>query len=155
MAPESIHLTVKFLGEVPEAQAAAVESVVSDLAGASSPLVLRVAGGGVFPDEKKPRIFWAGLSGDVEKLHRLAEAAADRFAELGFPREDRAFKAHLTVARCRSGARCRIDDSRKFLSATEHLSTPPFQVNALDLVRSHLDAKGVRYESIRRFPLAA
>lgn len=155
VAPASIHITMKFLGETEPSRLPVYETVLAQAAAATPRFRLGVAGGGVFPDARRPRIFWAGLSGDIDRLIALAGRAEAGFSVLGVPEEDRAFAPHLTLARCRADARCLPADADEFLSAAQSLASPSFPVNALHLVQSHLGASGSRYETLRSFPLAA
>ena len=155
VAPASLHITLKFIGETEPSRMSTFETVLGQAAAATPRFQLAVSGGGVFPDERRPRIFWAGLSGDVDRLMDLAGRTAAGFSVLGIPEEDRAFAPHLTMARCRADARCLPDDAAGFLAATSSLASSPFTVETLHLVQSHLGASGSRYETLRSFPLAA
>lgn len=97
--PEQIHLTLKFLGEVADAMLPRVCAVVQSVAAAHAPFEFGVKDAGCFPTGGAPRVFWAGVeepSGDLARLRDACEAA---FVPLGFPKEDRAFSPHLTLAR--------------------------------------------------------
>ncbi len=98
--PESIHVTLKFIGEAPAEQ---VERIRESLAGVQSTATVEInfRGTGFFPNAKRPRVFWAG----IEASGNLAELAAEierRLEELGIPGESRPFKPHLTLARFNS-----------------------------------------------------
>jgi len=100
--PEGIHLTLKFLGDMDA-------SIVDDLAGAlkgslegRGAVGLRLGGTGVFPNRRAPRVVWAGLDGDVDRLAELAEIVEGVCEGFGFERETRPFKPHLTLGRVKS-----------------------------------------------------
>src|SRR5712692_9849708 len=95
--PENLHVTLKFIGEVPEAKLADIRSA---LAGTLSdqPVTLDFRGLGFFPNEKHPRVFWAGIE-TSPNLKTLAEDIDKATEKLGIPREQRSFSPHLTLAR--------------------------------------------------------
>jgi RNA 2',3'-cyclic 3'-phosphodiesterase len=97
--PESLHITLKFIGEQKEEQVAAITDRLRKVQGTS--MEIRLAGTGFFPTPTAPRIFWIGIHAGPQ----LAQLAADIDAamhELGIPREERAFSPHLTLARAGS-----------------------------------------------------
>ena len=95
--PEGIHLTLKFLGEISDAQ---TKQVVEALAPIESfePFSVEVKGFGFFPQAHRPRVFWAGVAAPPA-LAELAAQVESHMEKIGFAREDRAFSPHLTLAR--------------------------------------------------------
>src|SRR5216683_6152873 len=95
--PENLHVTLKFIGEAPAAKLAEIRSA---LAGARSdqPITLDFRGLGFFPNEKHPRVFWAGIEASPN-LKTLAAEIDGATEKLGIPREQRPFSPHLTLAR--------------------------------------------------------
>ncbi len=102
--PQSLHLTLKFLGDIPEADAPEVGLAVQRAARETAPLNLTAQGLGVFSGFKRPRVLWIGLGGQIEKLQLLYSKIETELAPMGFAREKRGFKAHLTLARFKEGA---------------------------------------------------
>ena len=101
VGPDGIHLTLKFLGDVPET---GVEALVTGLAGASltvQPLELHLEGAGTFPPGRPPSVVWAGLGGDLAALNALCDAVEAAMAGAGMSAETRTFRPHLTLARVR------------------------------------------------------
>jgi 2'-5' RNA ligase len=99
VAVSSIHLTLKFLGEVdPEIIPALEESLRSAVQRVRS-FELRLRGLGSFPDQKNPRIIWSGIEGETESLSRLHQSVEEVCATLGFAPENRVFHPHLTLGR--------------------------------------------------------
>src|SRR5262249_53211031 len=94
--PESLHVTLKFIGEKPEAAVAEVMSALATVSGQSLQLTFR--GHGFFPTAKAARVFWVGIESGPE-LGNLAKAIDDATSRLGIPKEDHAFSPHLTLAR--------------------------------------------------------
>src|SRR3989449_1353826 len=102
--PEAIHLTLKFLGDIQEAQVDALREILLKAAASARPFTLEARGLGAFPNPRAPREIWLGLHGkseDMAELQRLQAAVEDGAAALGFAKEARAFTPHLTLARIR------------------------------------------------------
>lgn len=98
-APETVHLTLKFLGNVPDARLEEVFAAADRAARSARPLRFVVAGVGCFPNAARPRIVWAGVREGHEALARLAERLDAELGARGFAREERAFRPHLTIGR--------------------------------------------------------
>jgi len=101
-----LHLTLKFLGEIDEAQADRVKTILAQVAGHHVPFALRLEGTGAFPAEKSPRVLWVGFTAAPELIALQDELDGALEAE-GFAREKRAFKPHLTLGRVRGPDRVR------------------------------------------------
>ena len=102
--PEGIHLTLRFLGDIAKEQVGALGAMLRDVAAGMTPFALDARGIGAFPDPRAPRVIWLGLQGTPESmaaLRRMQARIEDGVVGLGFPRESRAFTAHLTLARVR------------------------------------------------------
>src|SRR5262245_61898497 len=104
VAPDSIHLTLKFIGETPEHRIPEIDSALLGLTW--KPFTVSVRGIGFFPGTRSPRVFWAGL--EAPPMEGLAQEVDARMERLGFEKEKRAFRPHLTLARARD---MRIDSS--------------------------------------------
>ena len=149
--PENVHLTLQFLGAVPEERVPDVETAIRAAAAAARPLSLEVKGAGGFPNARRPRVVWAGLTGDLTALAALAADLGRRLAPLGFPPEERPFSAHLTLGRAREG-RGAPGIAGALASAAEAAGAPWRATEAV-LFESHLSPKGPRYEAIAHAPL--
>ena len=145
---ERWHLTLLFLGAVPEDDVAGLRLAVGELALRTAPFELRIAGAGRFGAGRRPQVFWAGLDGDVAPLTGLAEALRAAVRALGLPVEDRPFRAHLTVGRWRSGrpADPALPDR---LAAYQGPDWPGAEVALLE---SHL-GRPTPYEKVATWPL--
>jgi 2'-5' RNA ligase len=100
---EGLHATVKFLGPVAETQLPALRTALGGAVHGTPQLAAGVRGLGVFPTLKRPRVVWVGL--DCAPLAALARAVDDALEPLGFARESRPFRAHITLGRVKdSGA---------------------------------------------------
>jgi 2'-5' RNA ligase len=100
--PANIHLTLKFLGDVPATQMDSVCEAASRAAHSVSSFEIEVSGAGCFPSQKSPRVLWVGLASIAESLKRLHRAVEDELAREGFPPEAKRFSPHLTLGRMRS-----------------------------------------------------
>ena len=98
---ENVHLTLKFLGEIPEARAMEVAGTVREMS--FSPFSFKVEEVGVFPSASRPNVVWAGITDGVAELSRVFQDLETRLSGLGFERERRRFSPHLTICRVRSG----------------------------------------------------
>ncbi len=96
---DHLHVTVKFFGETPASQVAVIHRAVERVVAPWSSFDIDIRGLGVFPDRRAPRVLWAGVSGDLDALTALVERVGAAVVPLGFPREEKPFHPHLTVAR--------------------------------------------------------
>jgi len=97
--PQNIHLTLKFLGETDESKVKAIGDVIEKVSKNYNTLSGKIDIIGGFPNLKRPRVIWAGMSNPIEILAEIAEAIEDELEELGFEKEKRKFKSHLTLGR--------------------------------------------------------
>jgi 2'-5' RNA ligase len=161
MRPESLHVTLKFIGEQPDG---AVEKIKQELATISAGTTeIKLSGYGFFPTATSPRVFWIGMEAGPA-LTKLAAAIDDRMASLGIAKEDRPFSPHLTLARGAGGSgspRWRKGDgqNRAFSYLQEKLSALPMpefgtmSPHEFFLYQSQLSPKGSRYTKLARFSL--
>jgi 2'-5' RNA ligase len=150
--PQSIHLTLRFLGEVEPAESDLQTERWRRTASACRGGTFRVAGSGVFPPRGRPRVLWAGIldPDPAEFLTDLASALEQEARRLGFKPEKRRFRPHLTLARAaRGGGRPSVPDP----GTLGDLGT--VDADELVLFRSELRPEGARYTVLERFPLAA
>jgi len=104
VAPASIHITLKFLGEVDARQMPDLQRAVADACAGVAPFTLTIGGLGVFPNSRRPNIVWIGARGQIEVAARLAQKIDDGCVALGFAREERPFAPHLTLGRVQRDA---------------------------------------------------
>lgn len=154
--PDALHITLKFLGEVPEPEYDPVAQAVMDVASRHPGFRLELRGAGAFPNARRPAVWWIGVA-PSEPLHRLRQDVEDTLSPLGFPTEARPFSPHLTLGRTRrdgAGRRggARAPDAEALLQRVALHST--FTVETLDLMRSHLSPRGARYERVLAAALA-
>jgi 2'-5' RNA ligase len=100
--PESIHLTLKFLGYIQEEKVSSIEKRLGKIASEASPFDIALENIGVFPGWKNARVIWIGLGEGAESVKTLADRVEEAMAEEGFEKEKRSFKSHLTIGRVKS-----------------------------------------------------
>jgi len=146
--PESIHLTLKFLGEVREDKVLQVTEALASLP-PFEPFSIEIKGFGFFPDARRPRVFWVGLEAPPG-LGELAHRVEQSMERLGFPREDRAFTPHLTLARFKLP---RPQPAlQALLERHRELTLGRFEVAEFYLYESKLSPHGAEYRKVSRFP---
>lgn len=146
--PERIHLTLKFLGDVAPERIPEIQKSLERIAGTMSPFRLQAMGCGAFPSIKQMRIIWVGLQGDGAALNRLQHEVEEAMAQLGFKREDRPFKPHLTVGRVKG--RQHLRSLQDLLVARQEFDAEAFDVTELVLYKSELRPEGARYTPLFR-----
>ncbi len=147
--PESIHLTLKFLGGVDVELLASLERAVESAAlGVAAPR-LRLVSLGAFPSPRQPRVLWAGLGGDLATVGTLQQRVEAELGKLGFQPEKRPFTPHLTLARLREQAG---PDERRAVAALTAAAPGvvelAFITERLSLMKSELQPSGARYEAL-------
>lgn len=152
IAPENLHITVWFLGEVTDDRADAIVGALQP-AFSTPAFDLHVRGCGAFPPSGAPRVFWLGLTSGVDSLRRIYDEVEDRFAPLGFASEKRAYIPHLTIARVKDVHGASPRQLRETLTAMP-ADCGSCRVEAVTLFRSRLSPKGASYEPLLRVPLS-
>lgn len=161
MKPESMHVTLKFIGEQPDS---ALEPLKQALGGVTAAATeIHYSGYGFFPTPKSARVFWVGMEAGPQ-LADLAAKIDDKMPSLGIPKEDRAFSPHLTLARSSGGSgsphRSRRDGPNRAFQVLQDklaaLPTPEFGTmtsREFFLYESQLSPKGSKYTKLARFEL--
>ena len=153
--PEGMHLTLKFLGDVPRAQVELLVAEVSRVVVEVREFAVELGGVGVFPDGTAPRVLWVGVEGDLTSLRLLHRCMEEALQGLAYGRERRDFSPHLTLARISDRA-----PSAERRRAREALSSAGWEpglrvdVEAVSLIRSVLLPQGARYQRLALMPLA-
>jgi len=151
--PERIHLTLKFLGNVPEEAIAGIKQALQEVAASSGPLRLQPAGCGAFPSLKQMRVVWVGLRGDDGPLRMLQKKVEAALVPLGFEPEDRPFRAHLTLGRVKGKRNSNY--LQEALLARQDFQAEAFDVTELVLYKSDLRSDGPLYTPLNRAVFAA
>jgi len=149
--PGNVHLTLKFLGEIGERGVARVGGTLVAAAAPHAPITATVAGFGVFPSKGPPRVVWAAVAEGAAALVSLQASVERALAALGFPREGRPFRPHLTLGRVRSPR-----NAAALVEAIAGLGgglLGTFTAEHIDLMQSQLHPKGSIYTVLRHIPL--
>jgi 2'-5' RNA ligase len=158
VAPESLHITLKFIGEKPDAFVKQIERALNSVTVA--PFRVEFTGAGFFPTPRAARVFWVGIESEA-RLAELASKIEDSLATIAIPKDQRAFSPHLTLARARDASGAQGDKpNRQFAGLQEHLAKFPapsfgtMTAHEFYLYRSKLSSKGSTYTKIARFVLS-
>ena len=150
MRLEGVHITLKFIGEVPEERAERIRGALAEIRGLA-PVEMRFTGLGFFPSEKHPRVFWAGIEAGPD-LAALASTIESKLEPLGIPRETRAFHPHITLARLDSTQSVSaLRSAATEMAATEFGRTT---VKSFYLYRSVLKSSGAEYTRLETYPFS-
>jgi 2'-5' RNA ligase len=145
--PENLHVTLKFLGETESSKLTALQNALSTVVCERS-VALEFHGLGFFPNEKRPRVFWAGMQSSPN-LQSLAASLDRAVHKLGFPLEDRPFAPHLTLARFQPAVA-----APKLLEAVHEKMPHLFgslRASEFHLVESKLKPTGAEYTNLQSF----
>lgn len=148
---ENLHITMKFLGEIPPDRLHAVEDALRPAADAVPPFPMVCEGGGVFPGARNPRIFHAGFLEPLELVRRLQQNMENALSGIGFPREDRPFHPHITVGRTRGALPPAWGERFLRMFSGRRFGVVP--VSSFTLYRSRLAPGGAVYSPLLVFPL--
>lgn len=144
--PGAIHLTLKFLGNVPTKQIPEISNAIEQASKGIPPLHLQIASLGVFPNINQPRVLWVGIKGETASLQGLQQKIDSSLVPLGFAEEKRPFTPHLTLARVREGTS--LIDRKGFgelVMSTNFESKHPISVETINLIKSQLTPEGAIY----------
>jgi len=144
--PGGIHLTLKFLGNIPSKRVTEITEAMGKAVQGISPFRLEISGLGAFPGLKQARVLWVGIGGELDQLSTLQQNIDSVLAALGFAREERPFVPHLTLARVREGAS--LPERRSFgelVGSAAFEDKYPIEVEAVRLMRSQLTPAGALY----------
>jgi 2'-5' RNA ligase len=156
--PESLHVTLKFLGEIDESRVEPIRGALAEALRGSHRFSVEVEGIGTFPGAGAPKVIWAGLKvNGSEHLRHLAAMVDQALTPLGFPSEERPFSPHLTLARVKDGARLvaqalRASGAYAHTSRTGSLGT--LSVKHVTFMQSVLRPTGSVYTRLFTVPLA-
>jgi len=140
---DSIHLTLKFLGNIMEEQIPDIKKCIDTAVNGISPFNVNVKGGGVFPNLNYPRVIWLGLEDKTDSLFKIQKGIDNCLEKIGFEPEERGFKPHLTLGRVKSLK------GKNQLIRTIHIykdiEVGEIYVDKIKLMRSQLNPAGAIY----------
>jgi len=147
---DNLHLTLKFLGNIPVSRVSALSEETEAAARTNKPFELVIAGCGTFPPYGQPKVLWIGINDVSSNLQQLYLALEDRCAEAGFDREVRPYHPHLTIARLRArgGSRELAQAHRQLVFANQ-----TFTASELVVFKSELRSEGSKHTVTSRHRL--
>jgi len=147
--PYSIHLTLKFLGNVTVNRISEITKAMEEASRGIPPFQLRLSSLGVFPNLRRVQVAWVGMDGEIDKLGQLQQRIESHLVPLGFAPESRKFAPHLTLARLRN--QVSLAERQRFgqlIANTEFEAIHGIEVDAINLMRSQLTRGGAIYSQI-------
>ena len=148
--PKNIHVTLKFLGEVPEEKIEEVFLATEKALEGAKPFSMSLKGMGGFPNLRRPRVIWIGAGSGQEELSGLAKRIEEEMEEIGFPRERRKFSAHFTIGRVKSPRN--VEQLAQLVESTD-FQTEEIQVTEVVVMKSQLDPAGAIYTPLKKVRL--
>ena len=143
---ENIHLTLKFLGDISSKNLKKAGDAIIDAASENVSISLSAKGIGVFPGVKRPRVIWTGITGQTKELGDLQKTLDGKLEAVGFPKEKRPFRGHLTIARIKGKV-----DARRLIDAMKELGkfeSKIFIADEVVLFKSELRPSGAVYTKL-------
>ena len=153
---DSMHLTLKFLGDTPIEQIPNIMSSLQNAANSTGKFSIRIGRTGCFPSFRDPRICWIGFTGELRRLEQLQGRVEGAMVALGFEPGERIFKAHVTTGRTRPGIRGRFaeDIGVSWRHAPLHSTGKAISLKSIALYRSYIDdKKGTLYQQLGNYEL--
>jgi 2'-5' RNA ligase len=141
-----MHLTLRFFGEVPEAELEPLGVALKEAALLAMPAQLSLKGLGFFPNARRPRILWLGIVEERGELQRLHQAVLERTHSWGAV-EDRPFQPHLTLARLKDVRPRQVRQAAELIARHSGCALGGWIMASIELMRSELSAEGPRYHS--------
>jgi RNA 2',3'-cyclic 3'-phosphodiesterase len=154
VAPENMHITLKFLGDQADPDVAAICQAVQEGAAAVEPFEFACGGAGAFPDVARPRTLWLGVTAGVENFRKLHGAIDAALAIRRFPKDRQLFRPHLTLGRVRSAGSDASSLTEALRSCTD-VEAGATVVDAVTVFSSQLSPAGPIYEVLTQAPLAS
>lgn len=149
--PESIHITLKFLGDTEENKIDGISTFLSSCELGKGTLAAKVHGIGFFPDARRPRVIWAGLEESPRYLAELSSIIDRGIEKFGYEREKQPFSPHITLGRFRSA-----ENLKTLINTSDKLKDSvfgTFNINCFSLYSSVLKPSGAEYKVLRSFKL--
>lgn len=149
-----IHLTLKFLGDTPRDEIPTIREALTVVARHAPPCALTAEGLGCFPNPRRPRVVWIGVTDATGRLKALFKAVEEALTSLGYPPERHGFAPHLTLGRVRRGA-SGSDQSQisEAITGTRVGELATFTAERFELIRSELKPSGAEYTTLHAFEL--
>ncbi len=151
IAPPNLHLTLKFLGELPPDAFEQVKEGLAEAVAGVTPFSLHFCGLGAFPGIARPRVLWVGVDEGGPAAQALQARVDAALARRGFSREERPYSPHLTIGRVRDPRG--LAELQQAMSQDARTDLGRLEVGGVSLMRSDLSPAGARYTEVAAFPL--
>lgn len=148
--PGNIHITLKFLGEVPEEKINEVFSACEAALKNAGKFKMNLKGMGAFPDFRRPRVIWVGAGKGGEELSDMATKIEEEIEKIGYPKEKRKFSAHFTIGRVKSPKN--IEKLIELVKSSD-FETADIEVSEVTVMKSQLHPAGAIYTPLKKIPL--
>ena len=152
VTPQNVHATLKFLGNVEEARLPEVFAACENAAGGFKPIELEVRAVGCFPDMRRPRVVWLGIEKGDEALKKLQKTVENELELIGFPKEEREFRAHLTIGRVKGkegiARLCRLIEEER------NVFIGSMRAEKISVIKSKTLPSGPVYTELKAIPLS-
>ena len=150
VAPDNVHVTVKFLGGIDAPRIDPVRAALDRAVAGVPAFTLVIERLGAFPSPARARVVWAGVGAGSEALRALADRVERELTGIGFPPEERAFSPHVTLGRVREPRR---NERLAEALAADTSRFGAVRVDRVSLMRSELSPRGARYSELSAHPL--
>ena len=152
---KNIHLTLKFLGEIDDAQLHKIEQILDTAAKNQNPYHVRISTAGAYPKAHTPRVIWVGIDEGDQETKNLAKILEDQIEKIGIPKEDTPFSSHITIGRTRSGmGRENLIEGLASLANDYKEMPQEFLASKITLFKSTLTPGGPVYDILKEVSLA-
>jgi len=148
--PENLHLTLKFLGEISPEQLGNINQITTETVKTITEFKIKLESLGVFPNVARARIIWIGTDQMPKALEQIAQQLETRLAELGIPKEERPFRAHITIGRIKH--QLILSDLEKGINQVKNdlvYENLEFTTRGITLLQSTLGKDGPTYTVLR------
>jgi RNA 2',3'-cyclic 3'-phosphodiesterase len=146
--PKNLHITLKFLGDVPVDKIENIRKILTYIANNYKEFSIELSKIGVFPDFRRPKIIWLGIFKGSEELEKIAYSLEEELEKTGFPKENKSFSSHITLARVKY-----IEKNINNILQDISIGNWEQKVKKIELMQSSLYSTGPIYESLAEFPL--
>jgi len=144
--PKNAHLTLKFLADISETDADSIKGFLDEIAEGTPAFKTAFSHLGFFPNDRRPRVLWVGISEGADDLKVLAGKIDDKIATLGIPKEKRGFSPHLTLGRIRSGKN--LNELLSLVGSSKEYEAGELVAGEIHLIQSVLSGSGPTYTKL-------
>lgn len=146
---DNLHITLKFLGDTPVEKVEAIEKVLANTVLNIKAFSIELGGLGVFPDLKRPRVIWIGVSEGRDSLIYIRDVIEEGLYKLNIPKESQSFKSHITLGRIKKFER----NIKNILKEIKMDYSGRQEIKSLELMKSTLTPGGPVYEILGSYKL--